>query len=289
MTNISGKNILLTGASGGLGKYIAQALVKNQANVVGVSRSQKGLETFLADIETAGGNGIAIPFDITKVVDLPILVRQVERRVGSVDILINNAGLEIYRAFPDYSIDEIQAIVSTNLLAAMELSRLFLPKMLDRKSGHIVNIASLASKKGSPYDSIYSASKAGLLVWSDAIRQELVGTGVEVSVICPGYISQCGMFVNTGVRAPSFSGTSTPATVTNAIVQAIKKNQAEVIVSGGLAKDIFTKCFCASIQLYPILGDIFYRWIGVPTLNKLRVEQTSLPSHYLKQHSITIR
>jgi len=80
--------------------------------------------------------------------------------------LINNAAIEKYRSFQDYSLEDIQAILATNLVAGMELTRLLLPTMLCQGSGHIVNIGSLAAKKGHPYDSIYSASKAGLLMWS---------------------------------------------------------------------------------------------------------------------------
>lgn len=271
MTTIAGKTVLLTGASGGLGLFIARALAREQATIIGVSRSQQGLDKVGAEVKASGGEWIALPFDISKVEELPVLVKQINQITGSVDILINNAGIEIYRAFQDYSTAEIQSVLITNLLAAMELSRLVLPTMLDRKSGHIVNIASLAAKKGHPYDSIYSASKAGLLMWSDAVRQELAGTGVGISVICPGYVSQQGMLVDTDVPAPSLSGTSTPARVAIAVSEAIKQNQAEVIVNKDFMTEGLTKLLLVFYQVFPRFGDAIYRWIGVVKLNQMRV------------------
>ncbi len=276
MTTIAGKTVLLTGASGGIGVFIARALAKEQATVVGVSRSKEGLDKEGVEIKALGGKWIALPFDISNVEELPVLVQQINEIAGSIDILINNAGIEIYRAFQDYSNADLQSVLATNLGAAMELSRLVLPTMLRQSSGHIVNIASLSARKGHPYDSIYSASKAGLLMWSDSVRQELVGTGVEISVICPGYISQIGMFADTHVPAPSLSGTSTPADVANAVLRAIKQNQAEVIVNKDLITESLTKLLLAIWLFFPGFGDSVYRWIGVVKLNKMRVENQSL-------------
>lgn len=272
MTIITGKTVLLTGASRGIGSVIAQAIAAEGATVVGVSRSSARLENVGAAVQKTGGKWIGIPFDISQIENLPILVRKVEQAAGLVDILINNAGIEIYRAFQDYSTAELQRILSTNLFAAIELSRLLLPGMLDRNSGHIVNMASLAAKKGHPFDSVYSASKAGLLMWGDALRQELSGTGITLSTICPGYVSNQGMLADTGISAPQFSGTSTPQDVAIAVLKAIKKNQTEVIVNQDRFTVGFTKLLLAMWQLFPQLGDRMYRSIGVPQLNQKRIQ-----------------
>lgn len=272
MTTIAGKTILLTGASRGIGACIARELAQQQATVVGVSRSQTELDRVCADIRATGGKAIAIAGDISKVEQLSTLVAEIEDRVGSVDILINNAGIEIYRAFPDYSLPQIQSVLSVNLLAAMELTRLLLPTMLDRRSGHIVNIASLASKKGHPYDSIYSASKAGLLMWANALRQELTGTGVGITSICPGYIADCGLLADTGVPAPSLAGISKSQDVARSVVMAIAQNRAEVIVNGNLIIENLTRLLLAIEQFFPQLGDVINRWLGVTKLNKMRIQ-----------------
>lgn len=271
MTTIAGKTILLTGASKGIGVYIARELAKQQATVVGVSRSQTELDRVCADIRATGGKAIAIAGDISQIEQLSTLVAEIEDRVGSIDILINNAGIQIYQAFPNYSLAQIQSVLSVNLLAAMELTRLVLPNMLERRSGHIVNIASLAGKKGHPYDSIYSASKAGLLIWADALRQELADTEVGISAICPGYVSDCGLLADTGISAPSLAGVSSSQDVVRAVIKAIAQNQTEVLVNGGLITENLTRILLAIEQFFPWLGDSVNRRLGVTMLNQMRI------------------
>jgi short-subunit dehydrogenase len=271
MTSIAGKTILLTGASRGIGAFIARSLAKEKVTIVGISRSKEGLNKIGAEITALGSEWIAINFDISQIEKLPTLVEQVNQRVGAVDILINNAGIELYCAFQDYSSTEIHSILTTNLIAVMELSRLILPAMLSKGSGHIVNIASLAGKKSPAYNSIYAASKAGLIGWNDALRQELRGTGVEISVICPGYVSQQGMSADTGVPVPRLSGTSPPIKVVDAVVRAIVHNQAEVVVNQDLLTETFTKFLLAIGLFSPRSGDAIFQWLGVTAANQKRL------------------
>lgn len=271
MSTIVGQTALLTGASGGLGRPLTLALLQEGATVVGVARSA----TKLAQLQTElSDRFIPIAADLAEISTLDTLVQQIQTKVGTVDILINNAGLEIYRAFTDYSPAEMQAVLNVNLLAAMELARLLLPAMQQQQRGHIVNIASLAAKKGHPYDSLYSASKAGLLMWNDALRQELSPGGVQVSVICPGYISGAGMMATTGVPAPPLSGTSTPEQVARSVVQAIRHNRAESLINQNKFTASMTHVLLVLWQLLPRLGDAMYRWMGVNQLNQSRI-----PSH----------
>jgi short-subunit dehydrogenase len=262
MTTITGKTVLLTGASGGIGVFIARALARENATVVSVSRSKEKLDQISGEVEVVGGRGISIPFDISKVEELPVLVQQVHQVAGPIDIVINNAAIEKYRPFQEYSLQDIQSILTTNLVAAMELTRLLLPSMISRNSGHIVNIASGSGKKGAPYNSIYSATKAGLIMWTDSIRQELASTNVGVSVVCPGY-TQAGMFVKFGLPAPSLARVSPPTDVAIAVVNAIKQNQGEVMLDGFLTRLLFSV-----VQLSPKVGDDIYRWIGLTKLNQ---------------------
>lgn len=264
--SIAGKTVVLTGASGGIGLDIARTLAKEQATVVGISRSIQRLEIVDAEVKALGGKSIIIPFDISNLQELPVLVQQINQLAGSVDILINNAAIEKCQLFKNASLVDIESMLLTNLLAPMELTRLLLPKMICKGTGYIVNVASLAGKKGTPYNSIYSASKAGLIMWSDAMRQELAGTKVGVSIICPGYVS-AGMFLRTKVPAPKFAGTSTSTEVATAIVKAIQYNKAEVIVNSN-----FSRMLYALEQFSPKFVDAIYRWIGVAKLNQKRAE-----------------
>lgn len=273
MKILADKTVLLTGASRGLGVYIARALATEQVTIVGVSRSNAGLDKTCNEVTALGGKFIGLTFDLKNVEELPVLVQQIHKVVGPVDILINNSGIELYRAFADYSLEDLQSVLVTNLLSAIELTRLLLPSMLERDSGHIVNIASLAGKKGVPYNSIYSATKAGLIIWTDALRQELAGTGMNISVICPGYISETGMTVDSRIPAPRFAGISTPSAVAKAVISAIKQNKAEVIVNESLITENLTKLMFAFGQLYPQFLDAVYQWLDVVTLNQIRAKR----------------
>jgi short-subunit dehydrogenase len=279
MTTLTGKTVLLTGASRGLGVYIARALAKEQARVVCVSRSGSGLAQTCNAVEAAGGSAIAIPFDVSNISQLSGLAQQAQDIVGPIDVLINNAGIEINSDFANYSLAEIQSIFNTNLLAAMELTRFLLPNMMERGSGRIVNIASLAGKKGVAFNSVYSASKAGLIMWTDALRQELIGTGVQAAVVCPGYVSQTGMTVDPLVSAPKLAGISTPETVANAIVSAIKYNKAEIIVNQNPITESLTKLMLSLGQIAPTSVDTIYRWLGVVKFNQKRAENRANQSY----------
>jgi short-subunit dehydrogenase len=278
MTIIKGKTILLTGASRGIGAVMAKTLAKEQATIIGVSRSSEALKQMCAEIESLGGQAIGIPFDISQIAELPTLIEKIEQSCGAVDILINNAAIEIYRAFQDYSTAEINSILTVNLVAAMELSRLLIPGMLKRECGHIINMASTAAKKGHPYDSVYSASKAGLLMWADALRQELMGTGIKISTICPGYVSQVGMLADTGLPAPDSAGTSTPEMVTKAVIEAIRRDLPEVIINQDFITTTITKLLLVVWQLFPHLGDTMYRLSQVPQLNQQRIQNQLIQS-----------
>ena len=262
MRNLVDKTAVLTGASGGIGVYIARALATEHLKIVCISRSNEDLVRLCSEIDELGGNGIGIPFDISNLDELPLLVDKIHQLVGPVDILINNAAIERFRPFHNYTLDDIQSILTLNLYAPIELSRLLIPDMIDRESGHIVNIASGSGKKGAPYNSIYSASKAGLIMWSDAIRQEFADTNIEISIVCPSYTA-AGMFLALDVKAPDGIRVSQPTEVAEAVLNSIKLNQTEVNLGGFTAK-----LFNAVTQLSPQLGDRIFRQLSIVELNQ---------------------
>jgi short-subunit dehydrogenase len=266
MKLLHGKNVLLTGASRGIGAVIARTLAEQGARVVGVARSAEGLNQIEQELRKAGLHFKPLPFDLQEVEQLKDLVDQVHSIIGNVEVLVNNAGVEYYQYYHLNSPECLQRILTVNLAAPMELTRLLLPEMLD-KGGCIVNIASLAGKKGVAYNSIYSASKAGLIRWSDGLRQELAGTEVTVSVICPGYIADVGMFASAGVEPPAKLGTSSPQKVADAVVKAIEEHPPEIIVNKGPIKPLL-----ALAELIPSLGDRVVKWFGVPDMSRKRIE-----------------
>ncbi len=275
MKNIAGKTVLLTGASGGIGAFIAHALAREGAIVVGVSRSQESLEKIAAEINSTGGKAIAIPFDITKLAELPTLVEKINQVVGEVDIVINNAAIEKFRPFQNYTSEDIQSILTLNLHAPMELTRLLLPSMLERNIGHIVNISSGAGKKAAPFNSIYSATKAGLIAWSEAMRHELANTNIGVSVICPG-CTNAGMFLALDMpEPPSGARVAEPTEVADVVIESIQQNRKEVILDS-----FAVKVFYALSQLSPEWGDSMIKKAGVIERNH-NCAQKQMQAEYL--------
>ncbi|MDY6898145.1 MAG: SDR family oxidoreductase [Cyanobacteriota bacterium] len=271
MTTIKGKTIILTGASRGIGALIARELAKKQATIICVSRSQSALERICTEIDDLGGKGIGVVFDVSKVERMPELMYEIKQLTGSfnVDILVNNAGIEIYRSFKNYSLQDIQLVLSVNLISAIELTRLVLPNMLKKGSGHIVNIASFATQKGHPYDSIYSASKAGLLMWADALRDELAPTNIIVSNISPGY-SQQKLFADVNMSAaPVTEDISTPQNVATAVYQAIENNGSQIVVNENFFTRNMTKLKFAVEQFLPKFGDAENQSADVNNLHHL--------------------
>jgi short-subunit dehydrogenase len=262
METLTGKIVVLTGASGGIGSFIARALAKENATVVCIARSKTELDIISAEIDTLGGRGISIPFDISDLEALPDLVAQIKQTVGSIDVLINNAAIERFRPFQAYTLKDIQEISITNLLAPMELCRLFLPDMISRQSGHIVNISSGAGKRGAPFNSIYSATKAGLINWSEALRLELASNQIGVSVVCPG-VTDAGMFHALNIEAPESLRATPPVEVAEVVLQAIKQNHKEVVLDG-----LTHRIFYAISQLSPPLGDAILQRAGIVEMNQ---------------------
>ncbi|MFQ6616224.1 MAG: SDR family NAD(P)-dependent oxidoreductase [Fidelibacterota bacterium] len=266
MDELKGKVALVTGNSKGIGPFISRTLAKEGVTIVGVARSKEGLRKTQDGIRAQGGMCHSIPFDLTRLQDLPDLIAQVNSLAGGIDILINNAGIEAYRKYVDNSHGDVSSILTLNLHVPMELTRIVLPSLLE-KGGHIVNIASLAGKKGVIFNSVYSASKSGLITWTDAMAQELRGTGVGISVICPGYIREVGMFADAHLKPPLLLGTSSPQAVADAVLRAIREGTPEIIVNPGPMRPLL-----ALGQLAPSFGNTVVKWLGVVKLNKKRVE-----------------
>ena len=260
--NLKGANAIITGGSRGIGPYIARALAREGANIALAARDAERLETVRNEIEGLGVKALSIPTDVNLADDRRKLIEQASSGLGEIDLLVNNAGIEPTSAFIDIDESRIVDTINTNLTACLLLMRAVLPGMVDRGKGQVVNIASMAGKIPIPYDSVYSATKFALVGASHAVRSELRGTGVGVSVICPGFIVDAGMYADavdeTGVAAPAIAGTSRPEQVANAVVRAAKHNVAEVIVT-----PLSGRPLAAAAAIAPSIGQIMMRLTGV--------------------------
>jgi short-subunit dehydrogenase len=268
MTSLRDMNVVVTGASRGIGPVIAESLVRRGARVAAVARDAQALERTCEELRAFGGHAVPIDADLSDISALPRLVERVEAALGEIDILVNNAGVEYYRRYTDYTAEQLSSVLAVNLHAPMELSRRLLPGMLERGRGHIVSIASLAGKRGVLFNGPYSASKAGLILWTEALRSELKDTAVGISVIMPGYIREAGMFHDGGVEPPRMLGTSSPQDVADAVVEAIEHERPEIIVNPGPMRPLL-----ALGQLSPSLADRLVDWLGVNRLSERRRHQ----------------
>lgn len=231
ITPLQGANALLTGGSQGLGALTARVLAQAGVNLALTARSVDKLQAVAEEAKRFGVKAMAIPADVTVAADRERLVREAEAALGQIDILINNAGIEPIGRFVNRSNAEIEGTVLTNLTAPALLTRAVLPGMLARKRGHILSLASLAGKMGVPYNAIYASTKAAIFAWSDSLRIELEGTGVSVSVIAPGFVTETGMFSRHYHKPPMLLGESQPQAVVNAVLRALQRGDDEVLVN----------------------------------------------------------
>lgn len=274
MDTLQEKVVLLTGASRGIGPYIARALGARGAVLGLTARDAAALEGLAAALRDAHIRAAAFPADLLRSEERLGLVRQVERELGPIDVLVNDAGVETEGAFVDLDPAAISGTIELNLAAPLHLASLVLPRMLARRAGHVVSIASLGGKKGVPYAAVYCATKAGLIEWHGALRGELGGTGVSTSVICPGYVTEEGMFARSEVAPPARLGWCTPDEVAGAVVRAIERDLREVIVNSRPVRPLL-----ALSALSPRIGAWVLDRLGVTDLQRARLAVARRRAH----------
>jgi short-subunit dehydrogenase len=233
--DLTGKNALVTGAAGGLGRYICRALAAQGANVAVSDLEGEALDARAKEVAGFGTSIEAVPADLAKQGERRGLIDAAENALGPLDVLVNNAGLEFVGPYTEAPLAEIDLITKVNLLTPMELTRLALPGMIERGRGHVVNIASLAGKAPLAYFHTYNATKFGVVGFTHAIRHELADEPVSASVICPGFVAREGMYgrVEDHVERTSGNplGASPPERVGEAVVRAIREDRAEIVIT----------------------------------------------------------
>jgi len=229
------KVAIITGASAGIGQEVARRLAKENAKLVLAARSEDKLQELAAELSSAGCECLVIRTDVSDPNDLSELVDRTIAHFGRIDILVNNAGVECFRRFENASMEEILQTIETNLTGTILLTRLVVPHMLEQKSGAIVNMASTAGKHCPAYGSVYGATKAGLIGFTQGLRGEYLDLGITITAICPGFTKSGGIYERivtaTGKKTSlALGGTSTRA-VANAVMKAITKGPPELIVN----------------------------------------------------------
>lgn len=183
MVSIQNQVAVVTGAGRGIGRAIAVELGKLGARVTLAARSRSELED---TARTIGPAATVIPTDVRKKEELNRLFEQVSAEIGPVDILVNAAGIAVFGPAMEFRDEDFENLIQTNLRGIFFACRFVLPSMIQRKSGHIINIASIAGKVGSANRAVYCASKFGVVGFTESLAEEVRQHCIRVSVICPG-------------------------------------------------------------------------------------------------------
>ena len=218
------KVVAITGGGRGIGLATAAAFLQRGARVVIGDLDVETAERGVAELES----GVTVlSLDVADAAGFEAFINEVIDRFGRLDVLINNAGIMHISRFLDESLSTVRRQVDVNLLGTVIGTRAAATRMRDAGAGHIVNVASVAGKMGTPGLATYSASKFGIIGYSECVRLELAGTGVRVSVIMPGIVST---ELSVGMTGASWVKNTSPARVAAAIVAAVEHPAFDVYV-----------------------------------------------------------
>ena len=233
--SLSGQVAIITGGSAGIGRAIAARLAQEGASLMLAARSASRLEEAAAELRAAGATVQTVAADVSDPGDLTQLVDATLSEFGQIDVLVNNAGIDCYHHFHTLEMEDILGTIETNLTGTILLTRLVIPHMLERSSGHIINVASTAGKHCPGFASVYGATKAGQIAFTQGLRGEYGDRGISASAICPGFTRSGGIYDRmvqaTGKTTSSLLGSTTTDAVAAAVVKAIRTGTPELIVN----------------------------------------------------------
>jgi short-subunit dehydrogenase len=251
------RTVLITGASSGIGKQTAIEFAKQGANIILVARRKEKLDELASELEKFNIITFVCQCDVSDKAQVKEMSKNVLEKFDSIDILVNNAGFAIYGSVKELSIDEIESQMETNYFGMMYCIKNFLPSMLDKKSGHIVNVASVAASFGLPGIASYCASKFAMLGFSEGLKHELHGTGVGVTVVSPIMVRTDFFDHPSFEKMPKYSPTSLSSkTVAKAILKASNSPRLEIIVPSVVRSAVWLK-HTFPYFINPILGKSF--------------------------------
>ena len=186
MAKFDGKTIIVTGGGGGIGGATCQRLAKDGAKVAVFDMNLEAAQKVVDAIKAAGGTAAAYPCDITDRAQVDAAVSATIAQLGPIDVLVNNAGWDVFKPFTKTVPAEWERLIAINLTGALHMHHAVLPGMVERKTGRIVNVASDAARGGSSGEAVYSACKGGLVALSKTLAREHARQGITVNVVCPG-------------------------------------------------------------------------------------------------------
>ena len=251
------KVVLITGASSGIGKQTAIEFAKLGSNIILVARRKNKLEQVENELKQFNVNTLVCTCDVSKKDQVEKMSKIVLEKFNSIDILVNNAGFAIYGSVYDLSINDIESQMETNYFGMIYCTKNFLPLMLEKKSGHIVNVASVAASFGLPGIASYCASKFAMLGFSEGLKHELSGTGVGITVVSPIMVKTNFFDHPSFEKMPKYSPTSLNSkTVAKVIVKAANSSRLEIITPSIVRGAVWLK-HTFPYFINPILGKSF--------------------------------
>lgn len=189
MTDLKNKNALITGAGKGIGKAIALALAKEGVNIILVARTQEEIDSVAAKVRSLRVKALAITADVADINSVNAAVAKALTEFGTIDILINNAGIAAFGKFLDLEPTDWERIIQVNLMGTYYVTRAVLPNMIERQSGDIINISSTAGLSGNALTSAYSASKFAVLGLTESLMQEVRKHNIRVTALTPSTVA----------------------------------------------------------------------------------------------------
>jgi len=222
--DLTGKTVLVTGASAGLGWATALAFARQGANLVVTARRKERLDALVAQIEALGARAVAIDGDAVETFTAVTAVMAAKAGFGSLDILINNAGVGNYKNLVDTSVDEYDAMMDANMKSSFLFSRHAAPAMIEQKSGVILFVSSIAGLQGAAGEAVYCATKFAQVGFAQALDAELRKHGIKVIAFCPGGIkTEFALGNGRTEKSIADSNMMDPDEVTEAIVFACRQ------------------------------------------------------------------
>lgn len=247
------KVVWITGASSGIGKALAIAFSARGARLVLSARREEKLQEVRSAC-TNPAHHITVPLDLTDSASIEQAVQTVFKRMGHIDILVNNGGVSQRSLVKDTTLEVDRRIMETNFFGAIHLTKAVLPSMLERESGQFVVISSLTGHLSTPLRSTYAASKHALHGFFNSLRAETADAGLRVLIVCPGYIrteiSQNALTGSGDAHAkldPNQEAGLTPADCAAQILQGIERNKAEIYVGGKERLGIYIERFLPAV------------------------------------------
>lgn len=245
--DLRGAVVVVTGASSGIGEASAVRFARSGSRVVLAARRLERLEALAEGIGSRGGEALAVRCDVTEDAEVAALVERTLAAFGRCDVLVNNAGIPGGGPFRELTPEQVDRVVRVNLLGVLHVTKAFLPSMLERGRGHVVNVASLAGRFATPGSSVYGATKHGVVAFGESLFYELEPLGVLVTTVNPGF-----------TRTEGFPQTDVPP----AMVMDVGRVAAAIVdvVRRDRAPEVSVPRVLGAMQVFRVLTPPLYRW-----------------------------